>query len=122
MDLLQVVGLLALVAGVAALALVLDARGRIARLEVALATAQQLNAELRSAHEAVHAEMTDVRTELQTTQRHLDRAQRELGELKAAAEVVPAPPLPKTRSGSNLDDLREQLRAAHREPDSADEA
>jgi septal ring factor EnvC (AmiA/AmiB activator) len=122
MDLLPLVGVLALMAGVAALALVLDARGRIARLEAALATAQQVNAELRSAHEAVHAEVADVRTELQTTQRDLDRAQRELGELKAAAEVVPAPPLPRARSGSKLDDLRERLRAAHREPDSADEA
>jgi chromosome segregation ATPase len=122
MDLLQLIGLLALVAGVAALALVLDARGRIDGLEAALATVQQLNAELRSAHEAVHAEMTDVRAELQTTQQDLDRAQRELGELKAAAEVAPTPPLPKPRPGSNLDDLREKLRAVHQEPDPADEA
>ena len=120
MDLFQVVGLLALVAGVAALALVLDARGRIVRLEAALATAQDVNAELRSAHEAVHAELADVRADLQTTQRHLDSAQRELGELKAAAEVVPVPPLPRARP--DLDDLREQLRAVHREPDPTDDA
>ena|SRR5436190_14688589 len=121
MDLLQVVGLVALVAGVAALALVIDARGRIARLESALVATQQLGSELKSAHEAVHDELADLRSELLTTQRHLDRAQRELGELKAAAEVVPAPPLPRSRAGG-LDDLREQLRAAHREPESTDEA
>jgi len=122
MDLLQVVGVIALVAGVAALALVLELRGRMSRLELSLAAAQKFSSDLQSAHEAVHDELADLRSELLTTQRHLDRAQRELGELKAAAEVLPAPPLPRARSGSGVDDLREQLRAAHREPDSTDEA
>jgi septal ring factor EnvC (AmiA/AmiB activator) len=120
MDLLQVVGLVALVAGVAALALVIELRGRLARLELSLAAAQKFASDLQSAHEAVHDELADLRSELQTTQRHLDRAQRELGELKATAEVLPAPPLPRARSGG-LDDLREQLRAAHRERESTDE-
>ena len=49
----------------------------------------------------------------------LDETQRQLNELRAAAEAVPAPPpLPKSRS-SGLDDLREQLRAAHREEGSS---
>jgi hypothetical protein len=53
----------------------------------------------------------------------LDETQRQLNELKAAAEVIPAPPpppLPRSRS-SGLDDLREQLRAAHREESPPDE-
>jgi len=56
-------------------------------------------------------------TQVKQLRRELDETQRQLNELKAAAEVVPAPPpppLPRTRS-SGLDDLREQLRAAHRE-------
>jgi septal ring-binding cell division protein DamX len=54
-------------------------------------------------------------TEVRQLRRELDETQRQLNELKAAAEVVPAPPpLPRTRS-SGLEDLREQLRAAHRE-------
>src|SRR4029453_7392608 len=99
MDLLQVVGLVGLVAGIAALALVLDARGRVAKLEAGLAAAQQHSAQLQSAHESVHDELADLRSELLTTQRHLDRALRELGELKAAAEVIPAPALPRQRPG-----------------------
>lgn len=46
----------------------------------------------------------------------LDETQRQLNELKAAAEIVPSPPLPRTRSGG-LDDLRQQLREAHRTDD-----
>jgi hypothetical protein len=60
-------------------------------------------------------QIKQLRTELDQTQRQLNETQREVNELKAAAEVIPAPPpLPRTRS-SGLDDLREQLRAAHRE-------
>jgi hypothetical protein len=53
----------------------------------------------------------------------LDETQRQLNELKAAAEHVPAPPpppLPRSRSGG-LEDLREQLRAAHREETPSEE-
>ena len=60
------------------------------------------------------------RTDVVQLRLELDQTQRELNELKAAAEVVPVPPpLPKTRS-SGLEDLREQLRAAHREETSED--
>ncbi|MCA1645734.1 MAG: hypothetical protein LC797_09810 [Chloroflexi bacterium] len=38
----------------------------------------------------------------------------EVTDLQAAAQAVPVPPLPRTRSGG-LDDLRQRLRAAHRE-------
>jgi hypothetical protein len=59
-------------------------------------------------------------TQIKQLRTELDETQRQLNELKAAAEVfpVPPPPLPRTqkpRSGS-LDDLREQLRQAHRDP------
>ena len=68
----------------------------------------------------MHHELGDLRHEIELTQHRLDNTQREVAEMKMAAEVAPAPPLPKARPGS-LDDLREQLRAAHREPDAADE-
>ena len=57
--------------------------------------------------------------QLKQLRAELDQTQRQLNELKATAESVPPPPagLPKTRSssGRGLDDLREQLRAAHSE-------
>lgn len=65
-------------------------------------------------------EIRQLRSELDQTQRLLNETQRELDELKAASEVVPAPPLPRTRS-SGLEDLREQLRASHREESSSEE-
>jgi hypothetical protein len=59
--------------------------------------------------------------EISTLRRDLESTRKELDELKAAADVLPAPPpLPKTRSG-RLDDLRQQLREAHREDDAATE-
>jgi hypothetical protein len=63
---------------------------------------------------STHQEVKQLRSEL-------DETQRQVNELKAAAEVVPAPPpLPRTRS-AGLEDLREQLRAAHREEGSETE-
>ena len=65
-------------------------------------------------------QVRQLRTELDQTQRQLNDTQRQLNDLKAATEVVPAPPpppLPRARS-SGLDDLRQQLRAAHGEDDS----
>jgi outer membrane murein-binding lipoprotein Lpp len=45
----------------------------------------------------------------------LEDLRSEVSELRAAAQVVPVPPpLPKSRPGG-LDDLRQQLRAAHSE-------
>jgi outer membrane protein TolC len=52
-----------------------------------------------------------LRTELEQVRTQLDEARTELARLQ---ETPPAPPLPKTRH-AGLDDLREQLRAAHRE-------
>ena len=61
-------------------------------------------------------QIKQVRSELDETQRQLNETQRQLNELKAATEAapVPPPPLPKSRS-AGLEDLREELRAAHRE-------
>jgi hypothetical protein len=61
-------------------------------------------------------------TQVRQLRAELDETQRQLNELKTAAEVVPAPPppLPRSRSGG-LEDLREQLRAAHREETSSEE-
>jgi hypothetical protein len=62
-------------------------------------------------------EIKQLRSELDETQRQVNETRRELTELRTAAEappVVAPPPLPKARS-ARLDDLREQLRASHRE-------
>jgi hypothetical protein len=54
--------------------------------------------------------------QLRQLRAELDQTQRQVNELRAAVEAVPPPPtgLPRTRS-SGLDDLRQQLRAAHSE-------
>jgi hypothetical protein len=59
-------------------------------------------------------ELEKTRRELQQIRRMLERTQREVTELKAATDAALAPPPLKGRPG-RLDDLREQLRAAHRE-------
>ena len=50
----------------------------------------------------------------------LDQLRAELADLRAAADVAPVPPLPKSRP-AGLDDLRERLRAAHTEGEGASE-
>lgn len=53
----------------------------------------------------------------------LDETQRQVNELRSAAAAsvpVPPPPLPRSRPGG-LDDLREELRAAHREDAASEE-
>jgi hypothetical protein len=93
---------LTLVIAVLALGFALGLRTQIARISRANSS------DLERLSEA----LIDVRHDV-------EELQRELGELKTAAEVaVPIPPLPKARSGG-LDDLREQLRAAHRESESS---
>jgi hypothetical protein len=62
------------------------------------------------------ADLERLKQELTSIRRDLDRSQRELDELKAVTVLPPAPPLPRARS-VGLADLREQLRAAHREPE-----
>jgi hypothetical protein len=66
----------------------------------------------------LRAELDLTQSQLNETGAQLRQVQQQVSELKAAAEVAPPPPprLPRSRSGA-LDDLREQLRASHREGD-----
>ena len=84
----------------------------------ALAQVKQLRTEL----DQTQGQLNDARRELASTRDDLGDLRQELNELKAAAEVIPPPPppLPRARSGG-LDDLREQLRAAHRDEGSTSE-
>jgi hypothetical protein len=71
------------------------------------------------AADASSAELRALRSQVETLSRDLEQTVSELNDLKAAANVVPAPPLPRPRGrrSGELQDLREQLRASHREPD-----
>jgi hypothetical protein len=60
---------------------------------------------------AVRQEAASVQAALARAQRDLDGLRRELDEVRAGAQSPP-PALPKTRRAA-LDDLRQQLRAAH---------
>ena len=95
-----VLSLLALIIALVALGLVLGLQKRPAQTP--------------GADPSVHLET--LRQALVDLRRDMDHVQGELEELKAATEIVPSPPLPRARSGG-LTDLREQLRAAHREPE-----
>jgi hypothetical protein len=96
--------LVAIVVAVVALVLVLRLRNLVAQLP-----RMDTFADPRADLDRLRQELSDVR-------RDLDRALGQVEELKAATQVLPAPPLPRARS-SGLTDLREQLRAAHREAD-----
>jgi hypothetical protein len=112
----------ALAIAVAGLVLALTLRSRLDALEKSSAKAIRFEDEARRGHEAMHGEVGDLRRLVEHTRRELDAARAEVAELKAASEVLPPPPppLPRTRSGG-LEDLRQQLRAAHQEPDIGDE-
>ena len=107
------VALSALVIAAIALWLSLGARNQNGRLR------REFGA-LRREVEALRTDLGVSRAALESTRADLDRAQREVGELKAATDAAAVPPLPRGRS-AHLDDLREQLRAAHREGDDASE-
>jgi len=133
------VAVVALVVAVVALGLVLSLRSQLGTAQAAAAELRSHLAEqrrlheappspaMRAAEEAWQAEINAVRAELAQTahelgalRREAEQTTRELGELRAAAEVVPVPPLPKSRR-TDLDELREQLRASHRESAAEDE-
>jgi len=105
----------AILAAVVALALVLSLRNQVAQLPRG-----NSDADLERLRQSSGAELEPLRQELTDLRRDLDHAQRELEELKTITQVVPAPPLPRARS-VGLSDLREQLRAAHREPEPGSE-
>ena len=65
-------------------------------------------------------QVTQLSGDVNALQVALDQLRAEVADLRAAAEVVPVPPLPKSRP-AGLDDLREQLRAAHTEGEETSE-
>jgi uncharacterized membrane protein len=96
-----VLGLLGVVLGAVALGVALQTRAALARAQ---------------------ADLDQVRNELAEARSRLERLTAELEALrKKVDEPPPAPPLPRARHGG-LDDLREQLRAAHAESAEAEEA
>jgi hypothetical protein len=94
--------LVALVVAAVALGLVLSLRSQVAQIP-------PVDTKPAADVDRLKQELLDIR-------RDLDRSQRELDELKSVTQLPPAPPLPRARS-VGLHDLREQLRAAHREPE-----
>ena len=86
-------------------------------------TAQAQVRQLRAELDQTQSQLNDTRQQLAETRQELSNVRLELNELKAAAEVIPPPPppLPRPRSGGGLDDLREQLRASHREDEPSEE-
>jgi outer membrane protein TolC len=60
------------------------------------------------------AEVARAQADFASARGELATAQRELAELKTLADAPAPPPLPRSRTGG-LDDLRQQLRAAHAE-------
>ena len=116
LDMAAVLGIvIGLVAVAAALWLAYTALSQIRQLRRELDQTQGLLNDTRQ-------ELASTRQEVSHIGQDLVQTQRELSELKAAAEVIPPPPppLPRARS-SGLEDLREQLRAAHREDDTPSE-
>jgi uncharacterized coiled-coil DUF342 family protein len=87
----------------------------------ALQQVKQLRAELDETQRQVNEtqlQANESQRQANEAERQANEAQRQVNELKAAAAAEPPlPPLPRGRS-SGLEDLREQLRAAHREEDS----
>jgi outer membrane murein-binding lipoprotein Lpp len=59
-------------------------------------------------------------SDVNALQAALEQLRAEVADLRAAADVVPVPPLPKSRP-AGLDDLRQRLRAAHTEGEDASE-
>jgi hypothetical protein len=119
MELLLIFGALAV--GVAGLVLALTLRGRLDAVERLAVAARSFEDDARRAHEAMHGELGDLRRYAEVIRRELDAVRAEVSELKAAAEALPPPPpLPRTRSGG-LEDLRQRLRASHREDEDTED-
>jgi uncharacterized protein HemX len=111
------IGVLALIVAGVSLGMVMWLRGQVPALQAEVsALRRQLE---QTQREPGEPEATALRAEVSALRRDLEQTQNEVGELKAATEIAPAPPLPKARP--SLDDLREQLRAAHRESDNTSE-
>ena len=110
-DLALGVGTLVILAALAiSLWLAYSAQMQVRQLRQELDQSQSILNAARNELGGVHQQVADL-------QRETEEMRRELNDLRAAAEVLPPPPpLPRPRSRSGgLEDLREQLRAAHRE-------
>ncbi|MBV9324848.1 MAG: hypothetical protein JO352_13790 [Chloroflexi bacterium] len=67
----------------------------------------------------LRAELDQTQGQLNDTRRHVQELEQRVDELQATVQAAvgqPPPRLPRGRAGG-LDDLREQLRASHREDD-----
>ncbi|MBV9579148.1 MAG: hypothetical protein JO057_11215 [Chloroflexi bacterium] len=88
-------------------------------LAVALAAGVWLSVNLQTQLRQLRAELDQTQAQLNDTLRRVSAVEQQVTDLKATT-VAPPPRLPRNRS-SELDDLREQLRAAHRtDPESDD--
>ena len=84
-------------------------------------TQRTLSTDIAALRSQLEQAQRDRASDVESLRAELQQSRQELGELKATIEAVPAPPpLPRARSGG-LDDLRQQLRAAHAEPDESTE-
>jgi chromosome segregation ATPase len=113
----QILGAGAVVIAILALGFAIGLRTQIARISRTLASdLEQLSRTLVD----FRGQVDELRGQVDQLHGQVDGLRRELADLKAAAEVanVPPPPLPRARAG-RLDDLREQLRASHRESESS---
>ena len=98
-------GALALLVAIVGLAIAWQLRERLRALEGRLEGAEQHLARMEAETREIVADV----------QAQLGQTTREVSERKAATEILPPnPPRPRGRS-RRLDDLRERLRAAHRE-------
>jgi uncharacterized coiled-coil DUF342 family protein len=112
----QILGAGAVVIAILALGFAIGLRTQIARISRTLASdLEQLSRTLVD----FRGQVDELRGQVDQLHGQVDGLRRELADLKAAAEVANVPPpLPRARAG-RLDDLREQLRASHRESESS---
>jgi septal ring factor EnvC (AmiA/AmiB activator) len=113
--------LIVLVALALSLWLAYSAQTQVRQLRRELDQSQSMLNEARQRIADVQRDLASVRQSVVDVQDDVSHARDQLGELRAAAEVLP-PPLPRARRTSGgLEDLREQLRAAHREEEGTSE-
>jgi hypothetical protein len=106
--------LIAVVVAAVSLGMVLQLRGQLARALEAASSATHAADQARVAATSLERALTD-------TGQQFERLRAELAEVRATLENPPPPPLPKAHPRQGLDELREQLRAAAREPSQEDE-
>jgi hypothetical protein len=111
------IALIAVVMAVAALWMAMGQRSQVSRLVAEAKRMRQEIVDLRSDLAASEQRLAATEGRLTSAEERAATTAQRLTEL---TEAAPTPPLPRARS-ADLDDLRAQLRAAHREGDDADE-